>query len=121
MNTFTIYNLESGEILYSTTTEATIDELGIQDGEAILEGCYQTNEHKIINGKAVALDLDFWDMVRSERDLLLYACDWTQLADVVMTAKQKKAWSKYRQDLRDLPKNQSDKLTYEDIDFPPSP
>ena len=65
--------------------------------------------------------IDFWIQIRIERNVLLSESDWTQLADVVMSAKQKKAWTKYRQDLRDLPKNQSDKLTYEDIDFPPSP
>lgn len=40
---------------------------------------------------------------RSERDRLLSASDWTQLADISLTEEQKHAWSVYRQALRDIP------------------
>lgn len=43
-----------------------------------------------------------WDDIRSERDRLLAASDWTQVADApVDTA----AWAVYRQALRDVPQN----------------
>jgi hypothetical protein len=39
---------------------------------------------------------------RAERNALLAASDWTQVADVPLTAEQRAAWAKYRQQLRDL-------------------
>lgn len=38
--------------------------------------------------------------IRSQRDLLLKECDWTQLPDVPVNIP---AWSNYRQNLRDIP------------------
>ena len=43
-----------------------------------------------------------WDRVRSERDRLLAACDWTQVADAPVDAA---AWAAYRQALRDVPQD----------------
>jgi hypothetical protein len=39
--------------------------------------------------------------IRSQRNELLKACDWTQIADCTIT--NKAAWTTYRQTLRDLP------------------
>lgn len=39
--------------------------------------------------------------LRHVRDQKLYACDWTQLPDVTLTAAQVAAWRTYRQQLRD--------------------
>lgn len=44
----------------------------------------------------------------TQRDMLLAACDWTQLPDVPLTDEQKIAWQAYRQALRDLPQTYSD-------------
>lgn len=41
-----------------------------------------------------------WAKIRSQRDSLLTACDWTQLPDV--TIPNKAAWAAYRQELRDI-------------------
>jgi len=46
-----------------------------------------------------------WAQVRSERDGLLAACDWTQVADAPVDAQ---AWADYRQALRDIPQEQDD-------------
>ena len=43
-----------------------------------------------------------WDGVRSERDLLLAASDWTQVADAPV---DQQAWAVYRQKLRDIPQD----------------
>ena len=43
-----------------------------------------------------------WDEVRAERDRLLAASDWTQLADAPVDAA---AWTTYRQQLRDIPQD----------------
>jgi len=39
--------------------------------------------------------------IRGQRNTLLAACDWTQIADCTIT--NKAAWATYRQTLRDLP------------------
>jgi hypothetical protein len=41
-----------------------------------------------------------WPLVRSKRDQLLKASDWTQLPDVPLATKE--AWATYRQYLRDV-------------------
>lgn len=41
-----------------------------------------------------------WLLVRTERDRLLQASDWTQLPDVPLATKE--AWAAYRQALRDV-------------------
>ena len=40
--------------------------------------------------------------VRSERNNMIAACDWTQLDDTPMTNTQKQTWAVYRQSLRDI-------------------
>lgn len=50
---------------------------------------------------AEALDAA-WNALRSERDALLAASDWTQLPDAPVDSE---AWAVYRQALRDLPEN----------------
>ena len=47
-----------------------------------------------------ATDEQKWDFLRSNRDQLLAASDWTQLPDAPV---DKAAWATYRQALRDLP------------------
>jgi len=43
-----------------------------------------------------------WDEIRSQRDALLKASDWTQVADAPVDAA---AWAVYRQALRDVPQD----------------
>lgn len=50
-------------------------------------------------------DADAWDILRSERNRRLSACDWTQTADAPV---DRAAWAAYRQALRDLPANTDD-------------
>ena len=44
------------------------------------------------------------EAVRQERSLRLRECDWTQAADVPLSADQRTAWATYRQALRDVTK-----------------
>ena len=53
-------------------------------------------------------DARAWARVRAERDRLLTACDWTQVADAPLSASEKQAWADYRQALRDIPQEQDD-------------
>ena len=43
-----------------------------------------------------------WDSIRAERDRLLAASDWTQVADAPVDAA---VWAVYRQALRDVPQD----------------
>ena len=43
--------------------------------------------------------------VRKQRDMLLSKCDWTIMPDSPLSEKDKEAYIKYRQELRDLPDN----------------
>lgn len=47
-----------------------------------------------------------WNAVRSRRNALLLASDWTQNADTPQLVKDK--WSSYRQTLRDIPQTFTD-------------
>ena len=49
-----------------------------------------------------------WYVVRTQRDKLLYSCDWTQIADAAMAAENVAAWVTYRQALRAVPQTQTD-------------
>ena len=46
-----------------------------------------------------------WARIRYQRDQLLLACDWTQVAD---STADKATWIEYRQALRDLPAQNKD-------------
>lgn len=46
-----------------------------------------------------------WGEIRSERDRLLSASDWTQNTDSPLALSQREAWATYRQALRDVPRN----------------
>ena len=78
--------------------------------------------HKIVNGQRVELTAEEisqreaeeaeWNAgafdraiadLRSRRNQLLAASDWTQVADVALTVEQDTAWRDYRKALRDLP------------------
>ena len=63
-------------------------------------------------------DARAWAAVRAERDRLLTACDWTQVADAPLTADEKQAWADYRQALRDIPQTHDDP---DDIVWPETP
>lgn len=46
-----------------------------------------------------------WDDIRTQRNLLMAACDWTQLPDAVLTFDRRQLWQDYRQALRDIPQS----------------
>ena len=121
MNTFTIYKTSTGEILYSTTTATPIDEVGLQTGESIIEGLYQSNEYVITDGSAVRRTDNVLDIVRNLRNSLLLESDWTQSSDTPLTDTKKAEWATYRQTLRDLPANNTSATSIDDVTFPTPP
>lgn len=64
----------------------------------------------IINAYDIAAEnLEWqWYLVRTQRDRLLYSCDWTQTADAAVSAENVAAWVTYRQALRAVPQTQTD-------------
>jgi len=81
-----------------------------------------TDRHFYINEKWVYIPLEEkrfidrqWGAVKSQRNQLLSASDWTQLPDVPLATKD--AWATYRQALRDIT-NQPDPFT---IQWPAQP
>ena len=52
-----------------------------------------------------------WEQIRNERTRLLAETDWMAMSDNTVSA----AWKTYRQELRDLPDDQSSKTSYDDI------
>jgi hypothetical protein len=46
-----------------------------------------------------------WDTIRNIRDSFLKKTDWTQLTDVSLSEEDKKMWTDYRKNLRDITKN----------------
>jgi len=121
MNTFTVYKTSTGEILYSTSTATPIDEVGLQTGESIIEGSYQSNEYVITDGSAVKRTDNVLDIVRNLRNSLLLESDWTQSSDTPLSDSKKAEWATYRQTLRDLPANNTSATSIDDVTFPTKP
>ena len=80
-----------------------------------------TTPHKLVNGQVVPLSTEeiaqrqqdeiAWNNgafdramadLRSKRDRLLAASDWTQLPDTTLTNTQKQSWMQYRTELRNI-------------------
>ena len=121
MNTFTVYDLATGQIEYSTTTVAAINEVGLQEGQGIIEGNYQANEHIVVDGKAVARTDNILEILRLKRDALLTESDWTQVNDSPLSDVKKEEWATYRQELRDLPSSHQSTTNFDDVVFPTQP
>jgi hypothetical protein len=121
MNTFTVYDLATGEIDHSTTTVAEINEVGLQEGQGIIEGDYQPNEYKVVSGEAIQRTDNILEILRNKRNALLKESDWTQLNDCPLSDTKKAEWQTYRQALRDLPADYQDTDNIDDVVFPKLP
>ena len=56
---------------------------------------------------AEEIQLMAWAQIRTKRDALMTATDWTQLSDSPLSAEKKAEFTEYRQALRDLPQSTS--------------
>ena len=59
--------------------------------------------------------------LRSARNIKLSASDWTQMPDAPLTEQQRTAWAIYRQSLRDVPQNNLNAESIDDIIWPTKP
>jgi hypothetical protein len=121
MTEYTIYNTATGEIGTCGATNASLDSINLEDGQSIIEGIYEVELYKIIDGQPVEQNISVWESARYIRNNMLTECDWTQLADAPLTDEQKTAWQTYRQELRDLPASQANVSSIEEIVFPIPP
>lgn len=118
---YTIYKTSSGDIVGGGITNSELAQIIIESDESIIEGNYGIDKYKIIGGKAVSQTVNFWNAVRSERNALLSASDWTQLPDSALPDSKKTEWATYRQALRDVPSNNSSASARSDVNFPTEP
>ena len=87
------------------------------------EGCSITTEEFKLKYDEIEKDYSI-NKLRDERDILLKACDWTQIIDVSLANKDE--WLTYRQALRDLPATSPNVITdfagnLIDVEFPQKP
>ena len=121
MTNFTIYKTDTGEILSNGTTNASIEDFILEDGQSIIEGIYEVSEYKIIDASPVEQSIDFWETIRLQRNELLNKSDWTQLNDSPLSDSKKQEWATYRQSLRDLPDTYQSVNNIADVIFPTMP
>ena len=97
-------------------------------------------EHKLVNGQIVPLtpeeiaqrqqDEIAWNAgafdramadLRSKRNTLLSASDWTQLPDTTLTTAEKTAWMNYRTELRNITNGLTTVEQVNSVAFPTKP
>lgn len=121
MANFTIYKTDTGEILSNGTTNASIEDFILEDGQSIIEGIYEVSEYKIIDASPIEQSIDFWETIRLQRNELLNQSDWTQVNDSPLSDSKKQEWATYRQSLRDLPATYQSVNNIADVIFPTMP
>ena len=121
MNSYTIYKTDTGEIIGTTTSDITINEVLLNDNESAIEGNYSGLEYKILDNEAVLRTEPITDLIRNIRNDMLSASDWTQTIDCPLSNAKKAEWATYRQELRDLPSLHESTTNINDVVFPTQP
>lgn len=110
INTFSEYNLETGVFTTARVRSGAKEPPPPNPGHAWLEGEVDAAAWVVKRGalmqrpkKSTESRITLTAEVRIGRDVLLQACDWTQLADASLDAAQRQRWAAYRQALRDIP------------------
>ena len=103
------------------TTNLTINDIILESDESIIEGLYEAENYKIIEGEAVEQNISIWNSIRPIRNTMLSESDWTQFPDSPLSDSKKTEWSTYRQQLRDLPSTYSSATSIDDVVFPTEP
>ena len=100
-----IINPQTGELLAAacveTLTENTVKVMPPAYNSTIGEAAYWNNGQWTVKVKDADM---FFESVRAERDARLAETDWTQVADVKLSAEVKDKVANYRQALRDITK-----------------
>lgn len=94
-----------GQVLYNTETGAAVQitVIGAMSGNLT---ALKPSDNSSWNGSAWVFDsAKALKTIRSKRNALLSACDWTQLPNSPLTTAKVTEWATYRQVLRDFPGN----------------
>ena len=81
------------------------------ENEVFLDSVFRIEGNEVVEYKNVRPKTEqeiqdelnsLWLIVRSNRNIMLSECDWTQLPDSPLTEEKKAEWITYRQSLRDI-------------------
>ena len=121
MATYTIYKTDTGDIHSCGSTNVPINVISLETNQSIIEGIFEAEKYKIIDGTAQEQTIDIWIEVRLKRNALLLESDWTQTVDSPLPDSKKAEWATYRQELRDLTTTYLDAVAIEEVIFPNTP
>lgn len=101
--------------IVDSETPPTEEQLAFNpDALPTIVGHYELRDNEDLDAYA---KLSLLARARQERDSLLAACDWTQVPDSPLSPEAKAAWANYRQNLRDMPQEQSVETIYSYNDY----
>lgn len=129
MNHYTFYNPTTGEILSCAQILDSEIEANKPEGAVVFYGRANGKTHKIIDGLLVEKEpepepvivINIEVEMRRHRNSLLRATDWTQMPDAPLTEQQRTAWAIYRQSLRDVPQNNANVASLDEVQWPSKP
>ncbi len=125
MKDFIVYD-DTGKILRSGKCHEAVFAAQARKGEFVIEGvaddaeCYVCTKMQVVKKRQQPLHFNKVAL-RSARNRLLANSDWTQLPDVPLSRKCKRAFEEYRQDLRDLPQIYGVDADIDEVSFPTPP
>lgn len=129
MKTVTFYSPETGDIISS----CSMPEAEIADNTPpdclVYYGYINGQTHMVVNGEPVEKppaavvepEIDVEREMRIMRNRLLFASDWTQMPDAPLTEAQRAEWAAYRQALRDVPQNNANATSLDEVQWPLKP
>jgi hypothetical protein len=116
MRSYVVHNAD-GNILRAGVTDSDVAQAFSGEFEIECDWPADLENYTVVDGalsRKPQADIDAaaasqaWHKLRSLRDTLLQASDWTQSIDSPLNNEQKQLWRTYRQALRDLPSSTTD-------------
>ena len=131
MKSFIVYKSDGKIVRTGSCVDSDFDMQAGED-EFVIEGIADDYLHAVSDGKIVnapeadAPNTD--DLIhqtqkesRANRNVRLQKSDWTQFPDSPLTIAKKAEWATYRQALRDVPSNNANVTSLDDIIWPTKP
>lgn len=141
---YIVYEISSGRIIYwGESTLSSVEAMNADEGQEVLiiSETATPDTHYVLDKGLVAkppkptehhkfnYDTKEWEadkvrclnLLRRERDGLLFRCDWTQVTDCKLSDSKIAEWASYRQELRDLPEKYNNIESLSEVIFPNPP
>ena len=122
-----IYLKSTGQIVANQSV-LSLDEIVLADTHGYIEGSYPLTYKKWNGSEVVDYTIPYISgtnetEVRTQRNLLLAATDWTQNPDSPLSDVKKAEWATYRQQLRDIMDSYTDSEsnTVDTVSWPTPP